>query len=61
MLDAAFLADFPMLRALLFDEIVELDREAGRIRARMPPTSGCRFTDLQSCAPRAAPASVSAR
>jgi len=60
MLDAAFLADCPYApEALLFDEIVELDREAGRIRARMPTHERLPFTDLQRAHPERHPRHVS--
>lgn len=60
MLDEAFVADCPYApEALLFDEILELDREAGRVVARMPTHDRLPFTALQRAHPERHPRHVS--
>jgi hypothetical protein len=60
MLDEAFVADCPYApEALLFDEIVTIDREAGRVAARMPTHDALPFTALQRAHPERHPRHVS--
>ena len=60
MLDEAFVADCPYVpEALLFDEILQLDREAGRVVARMPTHDRLPFTALQRAHPERHPRHVS--
>jgi hypothetical protein len=60
MLDPGFVADCPYApEALLFDEILEIDREAGRIAARMPTHERLPFTELQRAHPGRHPRHVS--
>jgi hypothetical protein len=59
-LDPAFVADCPYQpEAILFDEIVELDRGAGRVLARMPTHDRLPLTDLQRAHPVRHPRHVS--
>ena len=52
MLDPRFVADCPYAaEAILFDEITELDREAGRLVAHMPTHDRLPLTDLQRADP----------
>jgi hypothetical protein len=51
-LDPAFVPDCSYAaEAILFDEIVELDRDAGRLVARMPTHDRLPLTDLQRADP----------
>jgi hypothetical protein len=51
-LDPQFVADCPYAaEAILFDEILELDRDAGRLVARMPTHDRLPLTDLQRAHP----------
>ena len=60
MLDPRFVADCPYAaEAILFDEIVELDRDAGRLVARMPTHDLLPLTDLQRADPVRHPRHVS--
>ena len=60
MLDPDFVADCPYRpEALLFDEILEIDREAGRVVARMPTHDRLPLTDLQRVHPKRHPRHVS--
>ena len=60
MLDPEFVADWPYLPdAILFDEILELDREGGRIVARMPTREDLPLTALQRVHPVRHPRHVS--
>lgn len=60
MLDPGFVADCPYApEAILFDEILELDREAGRVVARMPTHDRLPLTELQRCDPVRHPRHVS--
>ena len=60
MLDPRFVADCPYAaEAILFDEIVELDRDAGRLVARMPTHERLPLTDLQRADPVKHPRHVS--
>ncbi|HXK10386.1 MAG TPA: hypothetical protein VMT70_12125 [Vicinamibacteria bacterium] len=60
MLDPDFVADCPYAReAILFDEILEIDREGGRVVARMPTHDRLPFTDLQRVHPVRHPRHVS--
>ena len=60
MLDPEFLADCPYLpEALFFDEILELDRDAGRLVARMPTHEKLPLTELQKAHPIRHPRHVS--
>ena len=60
MLDPDFVADCPYApEAILFDEILELDREAGRLVARMPTHDRLPLTDLQRAHPVRHPRHVS--
>ncbi len=60
MLDPDFVADCPyMPEAILFDEILELDREAGRLLARMPTHDRLPLTALQRAHPVRHPRHVS--
>ena len=60
MLDPSFVADCPYApEAILFDEIVELDPEAGRLVARMPTHDRLPLTDLQRAHPVRHPRHVS--
>ena len=60
MLDPGFVADCPYApEAILFDEIVEVDREAGRVVARMPTHERLPLTDLQRVHPARHPRHVS--
>ena len=60
LLDADFLADCPYAsEAIFFDEIVELDRGAGRLVARMPTHDRLPFTHSQRSHPERHPAHVS--
>jgi hypothetical protein len=59
-LDPGFVADCPYLpEAILFDEILELDREAGRVVARMPTHERLPLTELQRVHPVRHPRHVS--
>jgi hypothetical protein len=59
-LEPAFVADCPYApEAILFDEIVEIDRGAGRIVARMPTHDRLPLTDRQRAHPRRHPRHVS--
>jgi len=59
-LDEGFVADCPYAPdAILFDEILELDRDAGRVVARMPTHEGLPLTDRQRVHPRRHPRHVS--
>jgi len=59
-LEAAFVADCAYApEAILFDEILELDRDAGRIVARMPTHDRLPLTDRQRVHPRRHPRHVS--
>jgi hypothetical protein len=59
-LDPHFVADCPYApEAILFDEILELDREAGRLVARMPTHDRLPLTDLQRAHPVRHPRHVS--
>jgi hypothetical protein len=59
-LDEGFVADCPYApEAILFEEIVEIDREAGRLVARMPTHDRLPFTALQRAHPRRHPPHVS--
>jgi hypothetical protein len=59
-LDEAFLADCPYApEAVLFDEILELDRAAGRVVARMPTHERLPLTDCQRVHPVRHPRHVS--
>ena len=60
MLDPRFVADCPYApEAIFFDEILELDREAGRLVARMPTHDRLPLTDLQRADPVRHPRHVS--
>ncbi len=60
MLDPEFVADCPYRpEALIFDEILEMDREAGRLLARMPTHEGLPLTSLQKADPVRHPRHVS--
>lgn len=60
MLDPGFVADCPYAaEAILFDEILEIDREAGRVVARMPTHPQLPFTALQRAHPERHPRHVS--
>lgn len=60
MLDPRFVADCPYAaEAILFDEILELDAEAGRLVARMPTHDRLPLTDLQRAHPVRHPRHVS--
>jgi hypothetical protein len=60
MLDPGFLSDCPYApEALLFDEILEIDGEAGRVVARMPTHEQLPFTALQRAHPERHPRHVS--
>ncbi len=60
MLDPDFVADCPYLpEAILFDEILELDRENGRLLARMPTHDSLPLTALQKSDPVRHPRHVS--
>ena len=60
MLDPRFVADCPYAaEAILFDEITELDREAGRLVARMPTHDRLPLTNLQRADPVRHPRHVS--
>ena len=51
-LDPDFVADCPYAaEAILFDDIVELDREGGRLVARMPTHDRLPLTELQRVHP----------
>jgi hypothetical protein len=59
-LDPAFVADCPYRpEAILFDEILELERAAGRVVARMPTHDALPLTDLQRSHPVRHPRHVS--
>jgi len=59
-LDPRFVADCPYApEAIFFDEILELDREAGRLVARMPTHDRLPLTDLQRADPVRHPRHVS--
>jgi hypothetical protein len=59
-LDPAFVSDCPYApEAILFDEILEVDREAGRVVARMPTHERLPLTDLQRVHPVRHPRHVS--
>jgi hypothetical protein len=59
-LDPRFVADCPYVaEAILFDEIVELDRDSGRLLARMPTHERLPLTDLQRADPVKHPRHVS--
>jgi hypothetical protein len=59
-LDPRFVADCPYAaEAILFDEITELDRGAGRLVARMPTHDRLPLTDLQRADPLRHPRHVS--
>jgi len=59
-LDPGFVADCAYApEALLFDEIVEIDREAGRVVARMPTHEHLPLTELQRADPVRHPRHVS--
>jgi hypothetical protein len=60
MLEAAFLADCPYApEAVLFDEILEVDADLGRLRARMPTHAHLPLTELQRSHPLRHPRHVS--
>lgn len=60
MLDPDFVADCPYApEAILFDDILEFDRESGRILARMPTHDRLPLTDLQRVHPARHPRHVS--
>ncbi len=60
MLDKQFVADCPYAaEAILFDEITELDRDSGRLVARMPTHDRLPLTDLQRADPVRHPRHVS--
>ncbi len=60
MLDEDFVADCPYLpQAILFDEIVEIDRTCSRLRARMPTHDRLPLSDLQRADPVRHPRHVS--
>ena len=60
MLDPEFVADCPYLpEALFFDEILEVDKEAGRLLARMPTRDDLPLTALQRAHPVRHPRHVS--
>lgn len=57
--DAAFLADLPYEPAvLMFDRILELDREQSRVVCRMPTDGAIPFTDRQRAHPERHPRHV---
>jgi hypothetical protein len=59
-LDEAFVADCPYApEAILFDELLEVDREKGRILARMPTHERLPLTELQRAHPVRHPRHVS--
>jgi hypothetical protein len=59
-LDEAFLADCPYApEAVLFDELLEVDRGQGRVLARMPTHDGLPLTSLQRADPVRHPRHVS--
>jgi len=59
-LDPGFVADCPYApEAILFDEILEIDREAGRVVARMPTHDRLPFTASQRAHPERHPRHVS--
>jgi len=59
-LDPEFVADCPYAaEAILFDDIVELDRESGRLVARMPTHDHLPLTELQRVHPARHPRHVS--
>ncbi|HUL80231.1 MAG TPA: hypothetical protein VL691_23395 [Vicinamibacteria bacterium] len=59
-LDPGFVADCPYApEAILFDEILEIDREGGRILARMPTHERLPFTESQRAHPVRHPRHVS--
>ena len=60
MLDPEFVADCPYLpAAIFFDEILEVDREAGKLVARMPTHEKLPLTELQRAHPLLHPRHVS--
>ena len=60
MLDPGFVADCPYApEAILFDEILKVDREAGRVVARMPTHERLPLTDRQRVHPARHPRHVS--
>ena len=60
MLDPGFVADCPYApEAILFDEILDVDREAGRVAARMSTHDRLPFTALQRVHPERHPRHVS--
>ena len=60
MLDPGFVADCPYApEAILFDDILEVDREAGRVVARMPTHARLPFTAQQRAHPERHPLHVS--
>jgi hypothetical protein len=60
MLDPAFVADCPYApEAILFDEVLEVDREGGRVLARMPTHDALPLTALQRAHPERHPRHVS--
>lgn len=60
MLDTDFVADCPYEpEALLIDDILEIDREVGRLVARMPTHAALPLTSLQRSHPRRHPLHVS--
>lgn len=60
MLDPAFVADCPYApEAILFDEVLEVDREGGRVLARMPTHNALPLTALQRAHPERHPRHVS--
>jgi hypothetical protein len=59
-LDPGFVADCPYAsEAILFDEILEIDRQSGRVVARMPTHEQLPFTALQRAHPERHPRHVS--
>jgi hypothetical protein len=59
-LDPGFVTDCPYApEAILFDEILEIDGQAGRIVARMPTHERLSFTALQRAHPERHPRHVS--
>ena len=57
--DAEFLAELPYEpQVLLFDRVLELDREASRVRCRMPTDRPIPFTDQQRVHPEKHPRHV---
>jgi hypothetical protein len=60
MLDPEFVADCPYLpEAIFFDEVLEVDRDAGRLVARMPTHEKLPLTELQRAHPVRHPRHVS--